>query len=165
MQILLEAVSTRRSVDKLRGWSVHHAEVALQDADCVEPEVTVLDRDRAVHHWPLRRQWLVDDAAAADLAAERLSAAIRAVGGVAYAVTMPAWLAPTGSLWVMDPDERPADHEEVVVLAIGDRRGREVMVGLVHHRPGARIMPWERVHLGQPEPLLGPLGRALRAPL
>jgi hypothetical protein len=105
---------------------------------------------------------VADDRSAADLGAERLEGAIRALGGLAYAVTMPAWLADDGTLWVLGPRDRPPSHEEVVVIAAGDHAGREVLVGLVSRRPPRPgIDPWERAALREPEPLLPPLGRAV----
>jgi hypothetical protein len=151
MQALLEAFSTRRSFDRLRGWSVHHAEVMLEAEDRIAPEVLVLDREGALHRWPLRWDWLTDDVAAAALGAQRLGEGLRALRGIAYVLTMPAWLADDGGLWVLGPEERPLDHEEVVVVAVGDRSSRELLVGLVHHRPRRQVAPWEHAVLGAPE--------------
>jgi len=162
MRALLEALSTTRSLDRLRGWTVHRAEVTVAARRPVDPEAVVLDREGAVHRWPLRWEWLADDRSAADLGADRLEGAIRALGGLAYAVTMPAWLADDGTLWVLGPRDRPPSHEEVVVIAAGDHAGREVLVGLVSRRPPRPgIDPWERAALREPEPLLPPLGRAV----
>ena len=162
MRALLETTCTGRSFDQMRGWSIHCAERVLESADRIEPEVSVLNRERVVHRWPLRWEWLADDRAAEPLWRDRLPAQIRAVGGVAYAVTVPGWMDADGDLWVLEPQERPADLDEVVILAVGDRRTHEVRVGLVHHRPASNIAPWERVRFGDYEPMLGALDRALR---
>jgi len=162
MQALLEAFCTRRSRDWLRGWSLHHAEVMLEADDRIAPEALVLDREGALHRWFLRWDWLTDDAAAASLGAQRLGEGVRAVSGVAYALTMPAWLAGDGDLWVLGPEDRPPDQEEVVLVSVGDRTSRELLVGLVHHRPRCRVAPWERAILGTPDPILSPLARAIR---
>jgi hypothetical protein len=161
MQALLETTCAGRSFDQLRGWSIHCAERVLESSDRIEPEVSVLNRERVVHRWPLRWEWLADEEAAAPLWNERLPAQIRAVAGVAYSVTMPGWLAADGAIWVLDPQQRPAELEEVVVLAVGVRRTHELRVGLVHHGPASGIAPWERVRLAAYEPVLGALDRAL----
>jgi hypothetical protein len=103
MQALLEAFSTRRSLDRLRGWSVRHADVMLAAEDRIAPEALVLDPEGALQRSPLRWEWLADDAAAVSLGAQRLGEGVRAVRGVAYALTMPAWLADDGGLWVLGP--------------------------------------------------------------
>jgi hypothetical protein len=161
MRALLETTCLGRSFDQMRGWSIHCAERVLESSDRIEPEVAVLNRERVVHRWPLRWEWLADDAAAAPLWRDRLPAQIREVGGVAYAVVMPGWVADDGAVWVLDPRQRPAGLDEVVILAVGDRRTHEVRIGLVHHRPSSGIAPWELVRLGDYDPLLGPLDRAL----
>lgn len=134
----------------------------LEAVDRIGPEALVLDREGALHCWPLRWDWLNDDDAAASLGAERLRDGVRAVRGVAYALTLPAWLAGDGGLWVVGPEGGPPEHEEVVLVTVGDRSSRDLLVGLVHHRPRSGVAPWERAVLGAPDPILSPLDGALR---
>src|SRR5437764_7352370 len=141
MRALLETTCVGRSFDQMRGWSIHCAERVLESSDRIEPEVSVLNRERVVHRWPLRWEWLADESAAAPLWRERLPGQIRAVGGVAYSVVMPCWMDADGELWVLEPEERPAHLDEVVILAVGDRRTHEVRVGLIHHGPESGIAP------------------------
>ena len=61
MRALLETTCVGRSFDQMRGWSIHCAERVLESSDRIEPEVAVLNRERVVHRWPLRWEWLADD--------------------------------------------------------------------------------------------------------
>lgn len=144
MTELLPAIG-RHSFEQVRDWAVGACESAVAE----EREglmLAVADHDGSLHTWALDWAHMSNDENAFGYCRDELSRHVDAVGGVAHALFIPAWIGDDGTVWALAPEEDPPrhDYEQAMVLSVACHDERTLLVGLVDAGPPRRLGRWER---------------------